>query len=135
MIERKKQMITIPDSITRHVLFIGGKEYGVFTYKSSKEDFLKYSFGLSKKEKEDISSDKTFFEYKDVTVNISKEEKELLEGLHKHGVENYNHHGWDYMVECWNTYEMILELLWQIRSYCGMIYAKHVSSYCGILFA
>lgn len=103
-------MITIPDSIKKHVLFIGGKEYGVFTYKSSKEDFLKYSFGLSKKEKEDISSGKTSFEYTDVTVNISKEEKSLLEGLHKHAEENYENGGWDYMVEGWDTYEMIIEL-------------------------
>lgn len=103
-------MITIPETISRHVLFIGGKEYGVFTYKSSKEDFLKYSFNLSKKEKEDILSGRVSFEFKENVLNISEQEKDILERLHKHGVEKYNHHGWDYLVECWDTYEKVLEM-------------------------
>jgi len=103
-------MITIPETISRHVLFIDGKEYGVFTYKSSKEDFLKYSFNLSKKEKEDILSGRVSFEFKENVLNISEQEKDILERLHEHGVENYNHHGWDYLVECWDTYEKVLEI-------------------------
>lgn len=103
-------MITIPDSVKKHVLFIGGKEYAELSYSYTKEEFIKYDFNLSKKEKEDILSGKISFEFKENVLNISEQEKDILERLHKHGEENYNHHGWDYLVECWDTYEKVLEM-------------------------
>lgn len=55
-------------------------------------------------------SGRVSFEFKENVLNISEQEKDILERLHKHGVEKYNHHGWDYLVECWDTYEKVLEI-------------------------
>lgn len=47
-------MITIPKTVSKNILFIGGKEYGELTFYCSKEDFVKYAFNISQKDKENI---------------------------------------------------------------------------------
>lgn len=103
-------MITIPKTVSKHILFIGGKEYAELSFYYSKEDFVKYAFDLSKKDKENILFGRVSFEFKENVLTISEQEKEILEGLHKHAEENYENNGWDYLAECWDTYEKVLEI-------------------------
>jgi len=43
------------------------------------------------------------------TLSLS-EQKELVEGIRCHALDNYDRGGWDYLVECYDDSDILLEI-------------------------